>query len=396
MKLAFDVAGSSALRFVLIMGVVNLFGDVTYEGGAAINGQFLGMLGASAAAISIIAGAGEFAGYALRPVAGWVADRTRAYWAVTFVGYAINLCAVPAMALAGSWELAGALIIAERVGRAIRKPTVEAMISYTTGELGRGWAFGLNTALDEAGATLGPLIAALILFMRGDYRTAYALLTISVVLAIVALVAARLTFPVPERLERGRTATAEKLGLSYWLYMVAGALFAAGLLSYELGAFHLERTRTVPTEWIPVLLAFATGSGVISNLILGRLYDRSGKTALIVGIVLSACFAPVLLEGGDLAAALIAMPLWGIGYAVQDTLMKAIIAGLLPEGRRGLAFGLFYTAYGGGWLLGSVAIGLLYDRSTLELAVFAAAMQLASLPLFLLAGRRVGRRGRSN
>ncbi|WP_247241775.1 MULTISPECIES: MFS transporter [Rhizobium] len=208
-----DSGGSSALRFVLIMGVVNLFGDLTYEGGAAINGQFLAMLGASAAAISVIAGIGEFLGYALRPVAGWIADRSRAYWAITFAGYAINLCAVPAMLLAGSWELAGALIIAERAGRAVRKPTVETMISYTTGELGRGWAFGLNTALDEAGATLGPLIAALILFLRGDYRTAYALLTISVVLAIMALIAARLTFPVPERLEQGRTATAKTLGL---------------------------------------------------------------------------------------------------------------------------------------------------------------------------------------
>ncbi|OWO94847.1 MFS transporter [Rhizobium esperanzae] len=389
-----DGGGSSALRFVLIMGVVNLFGDLTYEGGAAINGQFLGMLGASAAAISIIAGTGEFLGYALRPVAGWIADRSRAYWAVTFAGYAINLCAVPAMALAGSWELAAALIIAERVGRAMRKPTVETMISYTTGELGRGWAFGLNTALDEAGATLGPLIAALILFLRGDYRTAYALLTISVVLAITALIAARLTFPVPERLEQGRTATAKTLGLPYWLYMGAGALFAAGLLSYELGAYHLERTRTVPPEWIPVLLAFSTGSGVAANLILGRLYDWSNKVALTVGIVLSACFAPVLLQGG-FAMAVIAMPLWGIGYAVQDTLMKAIIAGLLPEGRRGLGFGMFYSAYGGGWLLGSVAMGLLYDRSTLALAAFVAAAQLASLPIFLLARREARRETRS-
>lgn len=387
MKGALDIGGSSALRFVLVMGVVNLFGDLTYEGGAAINGQFLGMLGANAAAISIIAGVGEFLGYALRPIAGCIADRTRAYWAVTFVGYAINLFAVPAMTLAGSWQIAGALIIAERVGRAIRKPTVEAMISYTTASLGRGWAFGINTALDEAGATIGPLIAALILFLRGDYRTAYALLTISVMLAILALVAARLTFPVPERLQQGRTATANKFGLAYWLYMGAGALFAAGLLSYELGAYHLERTQTVPSEWVPVLLAFATGWGVLANLILGRLYDWSDRLALIVGILLSACFAPVLLLGG-LAAALIAMPLWGIGYAVQDTLLKAIIAGLLPKGHRGLGFGLFYTAYGGGWLLGSVAMGFLYDRSAFALAVFVAAAQLASLPLFLYARRK--------
>src|SRR5579883_2021394 len=88
---------SPGFRFVLTMGLVNLFADITYEGGGSINGPFLGMLGASAVAISIIAGAGEFLGYSLRAVAGHVADRTGKYWPVSFIGYAINLLAVPAM-----------------------------------------------------------------------------------------------------------------------------------------------------------------------------------------------------------------------------------------------------------------------------------------------------------
>lgn len=378
---------SPALRFVLIMGLVNLFGDVTYEGGAAINGQFLGMLGASAAAISIIAGAGEFFGYSLRAVSGWIADRTGRYWAVTFVGYAINLLAVPAMALAGSWQLAGLLIIAERIGRATRKPTVEAMISYTTGKLGAGWAFGLNTALDEAGATIGPLIVALVLFLHGDYRTGYALLLISVIFAAAALLAARISFPVPARLEQGRAMAREKaFERPYWLYMAGGALFAAGLLSYEIGAYHLTRTRIVPGMWVPVLLAFSTLCGVFANLALGRLYDRFGTAALAAAVILSALFAPVLFAGGFVAV-LLAMPLWGIGYATQDTLLKAVIAGMLPRGHRGLAFGLFYTAYGAGWLLGSIAIGALYGVSLAALAAFAASAQLLSLPVFLMAAK---------
>src|SRR3954454_9317297 len=91
-------AGSSAFAFVLTMGIVNLFADVTYEGGASINGPFLGSLGAGAAAVSIIAGVGEFLGYSLRSVAGYVADRTGRYWPITFIGYGVNLLAVPAMA----------------------------------------------------------------------------------------------------------------------------------------------------------------------------------------------------------------------------------------------------------------------------------------------------------
>lgn len=130
---------SAAFAFVLTMGIVNLFGDVTYEGGGSINGPFMASLGASAAVVSITAGLGEFLGYALRLPAGYAADRTGRYWLITFAGYVINLFAVPAMALAGSWQVAAALILAERIGRALRKPTVEAMLSYTTGELGKGW-----------------------------------------------------------------------------------------------------------------------------------------------------------------------------------------------------------------------------------------------------------------
>ncbi len=137
-----------ALAFVLIMGLVNLFSDMTYEGASSINGPFLKTLGATAAIIGVISGVGEFLGYSLRSVSGYLADKSRHYWLVTFVGYIINLLAVPALALAGNWPLAAVLIVLERVGRAIRKPSVEAMLSYTTDRLGKGWAYGLNTALD--------------------------------------------------------------------------------------------------------------------------------------------------------------------------------------------------------------------------------------------------------
>jgi len=379
-------SGSAAFRFVLMMGIVNLFGDMTYEGGGSINGQYLGMLGASAAAISIIAGLGEFLGYSLRAIAGYVADKTGKYWLVTFVGYTINTLAVPAMALAGTWQIAGVLILAERIGRAIRKPSVEAMLSYTTGKLGRGWVYGLNTALDETGATIGPLVIALVLFLKGNYQIAYALLLISACLTLASLAAARITFPLPARLEQGRTAPARDFSRSYWLYMLAGACFAAGLMSFELISYHLARTRIVAEAWIPVLLAFSTGCGVIASLIFGRLYDRIGLPILFVAVILSSLFAPLVFQGSFLAL-LIAMPLWGIGYATQDTLLKAIIAGVLPEGRRSLAFGLFYTGYGTGWLLGSVATGLLYEQSRFALIVFVVLAQLASLPLFAIAQR---------
>src|SRR5689334_1147690 len=134
---------SPAFRFVFTMGIVNLFADTTYEGGASINGPYMALLGASAAVVGITAGVGEFLGYALRSVSGYIADKTGKFWPITFIGYTINLLAVPAMALVSTWEAAAALILAERIGRALRKPTVEAMLSYTTGELGKGWVYAL-------------------------------------------------------------------------------------------------------------------------------------------------------------------------------------------------------------------------------------------------------------
>lgn len=384
LKAAMD---STAFRFVLTLGVVNLFADVTYEGGGSINGPFLGTLGASAALISIVAGLGEFLGYSLRAVSGHVADRTGKYWPLSFLGYAINLLAVPAMALAGSWQIAALLMLAERIGRATRKPTIESMLSYTTARFGKGWVFAVNTAMDETGATLGPLLMGAVLALKGSYHMAYAMLLISSLLALASLTVARIGYPVPADLGEGVTAPEKEFTPAFWLYMTGGALFAAGLMSYELISFHLVSVGMISKSWMPVALAFATGCGVFANLILGRLFDRMGMGVVLGAVILSALFTPLVFSG-SLVPVLIAMPLWGVGYAVQDTLFKALVAGILPEKKRGLAFGLFYAGYGFGWLLGSVAVGLLYQRSHIALVLFAVVAQLCSLPFFVLGHRR--------
>ena len=157
----------SAFRFVLIIGIANFFADLTYESARSINGQYLAALGAASAAVGFTAGFGELVGYGLRSLFGLITDRTGKYWLFTILGYIINLLAVPAMALADNWPVAAVLIVAERTGRAIRKPPTEAMLSYAGKQIGRGRVFGLNEALDQAGATLGPLAMAL-----GSIRTA--------------------------------------------------------------------------------------------------------------------------------------------------------------------------------------------------------------------------------
>src|SRR3974377_28003 len=173
-----------AFRFVLLIGIVNFFADMTYEGGRGIIGPFLGSLGASAAIVGFVAGFGEMVGYGLRSLSGYFADKSHRYWTVAIFGYAINMLAVPALALSGNWPFAASLIVAERTGRAIRRPAMESMISHAGKVLGQGWVFGLNEALDQAGATLGPLITAVVLYRHGGYRHAFAVLLVSALLCL--------------------------------------------------------------------------------------------------------------------------------------------------------------------------------------------------------------------
>jgi MFS family permease len=172
--------------------------------------------------------------------------------------------------------------------------------------------------------------------------------------------------------------------------MSASACFGAGLMSFEFISFHLSIRGTVTEHWIPLVLAMATGAGVVASLVLGRLYDRAGLPVILGAVFSAALFSPLVFFGG-FGVALAGLVLWGVGYAVQDTLLKALVAGMLPEGKRNLAFGLFYTGYGGGWLVGTVVTGVLYGRSILAVVVFAVAIQLASLPIFLIARRSTGR-----
>jgi len=380
---------STALRFVLLIGVVNLFADLTYEGARSINGPFLGMLGASAAVVGVVAGFGEFAGYALRSVTGFLADKTRRYWVTAFVGYAVNMLAVPALALAGSWPAAAALMIAERTGRAIRRPSVETMLSQTGRKMGVGWAFGLNESLDQGGATVGPLVVALVLYLKGGYREGFAVLLISAVLCLGTLTIARWLYPRPQDLDSRPAVPLQTKGFSraYWLYVAAGALIAAGFADFSLIAFHFQMAGTVSAIAIPLLYAVAMATGAITALVFGRLFDRTGISAVLLAFFLAAFFAPLVFLGG-FSFALLGMVLWGIGIGAQDSILKAVLTGVTPVEKRSTAFGVFDTGFGIAWFLGSAAMGFLYGISLPGLIAFSVVLQLAALPIFLLAGRR--------
>src|SRR5438874_109047 len=370
-------------RFVLIIGIVNLFADMAYEGGRSITGPFLGSLGASATIIGIVAGLGEFLGYSLRSVSGYFADKTQRYWVATFIGYLVNVFAVPALALAGNWPLAAILIIAERTGRAIRKPAVDTMLSYAGKSIGRGWVFGLNEGLDQAGAAISPLIVALILYLKGGYRKGFAVLLIPALLCLATLVVARISHPTPRELEKEPDdySEAKRFPKSFWIFVGAGALIAAGFADFSLIAFHFQKAASVPQVDIPLFYAVAMGAGALSNLLLGRLFDRIGFPIVFIAFFIGVLFAPLVFLGGFWLA-LIGMAVWGIGMGAQNSLLKAILTYLMPITKRSTGFGLFYTCYGIAWFTGSATMGFLYDKWLTALILFSMILQLAALPVF--------------
>jgi MFS family permease len=300
----------------------------------------------------------------------------------------INMLAVPAFALAGGWPLAAALVVVERTGRAIRKPAVEAMLSHAGKSIGHGWVFGLNEALDQSGATVGPLITALVLYLHGGYPHAFAALLISALLCLGTLAVARRLYPRPHELEERPAQVLRTRGFSkpYWLYVGAGALIAAGFADFSLIAFHFQKAATVPQALIPVFYAAAMATAAVAALILGRLLDRFGLPAILGAFFLSAGFAPLVFLGG-FGASLAGMMLFGVGMGAQDSLLKAVVSQVVPSEKRSTAFGVFDTGFGIAWFAGSAVMGLLYEKSLAALVLFSMLLQLAALPLFCLAGQ---------
>jgi MFS family permease len=379
----------TAVKFIVLLGSVSLAADMTYEGARSITGPFLGVLGASGTVVGLVAGFGELAGYGLRLASGYLSDRTGRYWAITIFGYALNLLVVPLLALAGHWQIAGGLIIAERLGKAIRTPARDAMLSHATATVGRGWGFGLHEALDQVGAVLGPLAIAWVLLAGGSFRSGFALLLVPAAIALVLLGAARFLYPHPRGLEAAELKVeARGFRPPFWIYLTAAGLVGAGYVDFPLIAFHLTRQSVVTGSMIPIFYALAMGVDGISAIVFGRLFDRLGIRVLLPVVGLSLAFAPLVFLGG-FTLALVGMGTWGIGLGAQESIMRAAVAEMVPADRRGSAYGVFNSVYGAAWFLGSALMGFLYDTSVLALVVFSVFVQLASLPFFALTVRRL-------
>jgi predicted MFS family arabinose efflux permease len=370
----------SGLAFIVAFGIVSLWADMAYEGMRSISGPFLGTLGASGAIVGTVAGVGELFGYLLRLGSGRLVERTHLYWPIALAGYVIQMAAVPALALAGTWWAAAFFIVIERSGKALRNPAANTMMSRAGEQIGQGWAFGLHEALDQTGALVGPLIASLVLALHHDYRMAFLWLGVPALLTIISVVTVRLRFSYAGHVSSAAKETQRGAGLprAFWLYAASAALVAFGFADYSLIAFHFAQNHVISQAIVPIFYAGAMGISGLGSLVFGRWFDRQGLRVLVPGILIGVVIAPLVFLGG-FAIALVGTLAWGLSLGIHDAVMNAGIARIVPEHARARAFGIFSAIFGIAWFLGSAIEGYLYDQSLVGLVIVASAAELLAL-----------------
>lgn len=389
----------SAIHLILLFGLVSLFGDIIYEGARSVNGPYLKTLGANAAVVGLIAGIGEFLGYAIRLATGYFADRTKGYWVFTFLGYGM-LISVPLLALTGTWQLVALLIVCERIGKAVRAPAKDTIVSQASKQVGTGFGFGLQEAMDQIGATAGPLIFTILFFNLGkgarnvaDYQYGYSLFWLPFVLLMVCVVLAYLHVPDPAVLEIQAAGKQEpdKLSKVFWIYTLFSFVATAGFANFVLIAYHLKDKHILSDAQIPLFYAVAMAVDGAVALIIGRMYDalkkkrRNDKAGLLTLVLIPACsiLVPVFGFSFSPSLAVAGILLWGVVMGIHETIMKSAIADLTPLKKRGTGYGIFNTSYGLAVFAGSSLMGILYDISIPLVIWFAVAVQAASVPLFI-------------
>ena len=395
---------SQAMLFILLFGVVSLFSDMTHEGASSIRGAYLTLLGASSAAIGFVSGLGELIGYSMRYVFGKLTDRTRQYWTMTILGYVLDVLAVPALALVGEhgWLWACALLVVQRMGKAIKKPAKDTIMSFAATQEGTGKSFGLQELLDQIGAFLGPVLLYLVMLFQTEgstfqiYSACFAVLAVPGAITIVLLLVTKHKFPNPEQFEpEPKEYVPFRMKKEFVLYIAGISLFAFGFIDYSIILMHVSRLYTplasglaetsalVNSGTLPLLYAGAMLVDAAAALVFGHMYDKKGVRALVWSTLLSAPFALFVFAFDSIPALLLGIALWGVGMGAQESILKAAVSSMVPKSSRATGYGIFECSFGVFWFLGSWLLGVLYDISIPAMIAVSVAAQLAAIPLYI-------------
>lgn len=399
---------SSAMIFIILFGIVSLFSDMTHEGASSIRGAYLSLLGASAGAIGFVSGLGELVGYSMRYVFGRLTDKTKHYWSMTIAGYILDVLAVPALALVGEhgWVAACGLLIVQRMGKAIKKPAKDTIMSFAASREGVGKSFGIQEVLDQIGAFLGPMLLYLVMLLKTEgstfkiYSTCFAVLAVPGAITIILLLATKHYFPNPEQFEpEEKEFVPFKMKKEFVFYIAGISLFAFGFIDYSLIIMHVSKTYAglgaqlaktsslVNGGTLPLLYAGAMLVDAAAALIFGLMYDKNGVRALAISMVISAPFAIFVFGMNSVPALLFGIALWGVGMGAQESILKAAVTKMVPKSSRATGYGVFECSFGVFWFLGSWLLGVLYDISIPAMIAVSVAAQLAAIPLYIAANK---------
>ena len=399
---------SSAMLFIILFGIVSLFSDMTHEGASSIRGAYLSLLGASAGAIGFVSGLGELVGYSMRYVFGRLTDKTKHYWSMTIAGYILDVLAVPALALVGEhgWVAACGLLIVQRMGKAIKKPAKDTIMSFAASREGVGKSFGIQEVLDQIGAFLGPMLLYLVMLLKTEggtfkiYSTCFAVLAVPGAITIILLLATKHYFPNPEQFEpEEKEFVPFKVKKEFVFYIAGISLFAFGFIDYSLIIMHVSKTYAglgaqlaktsslVNGGTLPLLYAGAMLVDAAAALIFGLMYDKNGVRALAISTVISAPFAIFVFGMNSVPALLFGIALWGVGMGAQESILKAAVTKMVPKSSRATGYGVFECSFGVFWFLGSWLLGVLYDISIPAMIAVSVAAQLAAIPLYIASDR---------
>ncbi|WP_420838052.1 MFS transporter [Antrihabitans stalactiti] len=374
-------------RFIVGFGTVSLLADLVYEGARSITGPLLASLGATGLVVGVVTGIGEASALLLRLVSGPLTDRTRAFWAWTIAGYALTVITVPVLGIAGTLWVASALVIAERVGKAVRSPAKDTLLSYASAVAGRGRGFGVHEAMDQIGAVTGPLVVAVMLAVTGgDYGPTLGVLALPGVAVVAMLVWLRGRVPDPSIYEptlapKERptvSGVGDRLPREFWIYSIFTAMTMLGFATFGLISFHLVVADVVSAPMVPVLYIAAMAADAVAALALGFGYDRTGARVLVVLPVLSA-LVPLLAFSHNIAMVAAGVLIWGCAVGVQESTLRAVVADLVAPQRRATAYGLYAGAIGVGTAVGGALTGWLYEVSVPILIATVIAVQVAAI-----------------
>ncbi|MDD7363300.1 MAG: MFS transporter [Firmicutes bacterium] len=387
---------SGAFLFITLMGIVSLFSDMTHEGARSILGEFLNLTGATAATIGFVSGLGELLGYGLRIVSGRLADKSKHYWTFIIVGYAIQVLAIPALALTGEngWIFACSMVILERVGKAVKKPAKNTLVSFASSEIGVGKGFAYQEFLDQLGAFLGPVMLFFIGMIKGSgdlfstYRLSFAFLGIPAAITIALVLLAKVKYPDPEVFAKKEEKTEKFVtGKPFVFYTIAISLFAFGFIDFTIITLHASKSQLFSGETLSLLYALAMIVDAFAALLFGWLYDKIGLKSLMISSFLSAFFSVFVFVSGTQMAMILGIVLWGVGMGAQESVMKAAVSGFVPKRLRSTGFGIFETAFGISWFFGSWLLGYLYDYNLYLMVVLSVLFQLVAIVFYILSQR---------